>query len=426
MWSTMDKSLAIDLAAKASVDSAAAAAILQTLAHDSGLRPWHIGGKDLIPVVQGGMGVCVSAGRLAGSVARLGGVGTLSSVDLRRLHPDLMALTGHLDKEPDAKAVINAANLEALDREIRRARELAQGRGLIAVNIMKALGAYADYVRQALASGADALVVGAGLPLDLPELARDYPKVALIPILSDARGVQLLVRKWQKKGRLPDAIVIEHPGLAGGHLGAAKVADLHDPRFDFEVAIPQVLEFFKTAGIEREIPLIAAGGINCRDDILRLQALGASAVQLGTAFAVTRECDADPAFKKVLAEAKPEDMVEFISVAGLPARAVRTPWLDKYIRLEPKLQAAAHVKGKCNMSFDCLEHCGLRDGVATMGQFCIDQQLGHAFDGNARKGLFFRGAARLPFGDQIRSVQELMQWLLGGIRPAASIAGAQA
>mgnify|MGYP000338362848 FL=1 len=160
--------------------------------------------------------------------------------------------------------------------------------------------------------------------------------------------------------------------------------------------------------------------------ILRLQALGASAVQLGTAFAVTQECDADPAFKKVLAEAKPEDMVEFISVAGLPARAVRTPWLEKYIRLVPKLQAAAHVKAKCNMSFDCLTHCGLRDGVAGMGQFCIDQQLGHAFEGDTRKGLFFRGAAQLPFGDQIRSVQELMQWLLGGIRPAASLAGAQA
>ncbi|MGQ2978084.1 MAG: NAD(P)H-dependent flavin oxidoreductase [Polaromonas sp.] len=400
--------------------------MLQTLAQDSGLRPWRIGRKDLIPVVQGGMGVCVSAGGLAGTVARLGGVGTLSSVDLRRLHPDLMATTRHLDKEANAGALIDAANLEALDREIRLARELAQGNGLIAVNVMKALSAYEDYVKQALTSGADALVVGAGLPLDLPELARDYPNAVLIPILSDARGVQLLVRKWQKKGRLPDAIVIEHPGLAGGHLGAARVADLHDNRFDFEVVIPQVLEFFKTAGIEREIPLIAAGGINCREDILRLQALGASAVQLGTAFAVTRECDADPAFKKVLADAQPEDLVEFISVAGLPARAVRTPWLDKYMRLEPKLQAAAHLKKKCNMSFDCLAHCGLRDGVASMGQFCIDQQLGHAFDGDTRQGLFFRGAARLPFGDQIRSVQELLQWLLGGIRPTACPAGVPA
>lgn len=420
----MDKSSVIEPAVKANATAPTAAetaAMLQTLAHDSGLLPWRIGGKDLIPVVQGGMGVCVSAGGLAGTVARLGGVGTLSSVDLRRLHPDLMAKTGHLDKEPNARALIDAANLEALDREIQLARQLAQGNGLIAVNVMKALNAYEDYVNQALTSGADALVVGAGLPLDLPELARDYPNAVLIPILSDARGVQLLVRKWQKKGRLPDAIVIEHPGLAGGHLGAAKVADLHDRRFDFEVVIPQVLEFFKTAGIEREIPLIAAGGINCREDILRLQALGASAVQLGTAFAVTQECDADPAFKKVLADAKPEDLVEFISVAGLPARAVRTPWLDKYMRLEPKLQAAAHLKKKCNMSFDCLTHCGLRDGVASMGQFCIDQQLGHAFKGDMRQGLFFRGAATLPFGNQIRSVQELMQWLLGGVRPEVSV-----
>ena len=417
----MDKSLATDQTAGADVDAAATAAMLQTLARDSGLKPWRLGGKDLIPVVQGGMGVCVSAGGLAGAVAGLGGVGTVSSVDLRRLHPDLMAKTAHLDKEPDAREQIDGANLEALDREIRKARGLAQGRGLIAVNVMKAVSAYGAYVRQALASGADALVVGAGLPLDLPELARDYPQAALIPILSDARGVQLLVRKWQKKGRLPDAIVIEHPGLAGGHLRAARVADLHDTRFDFEVVIPQVLEFFKTAGLAHEIPLIAAGGVNCRADVLQLQALGASSVQLGTAFAVTHECDAHPAFKKVLAEAKPQDMVEFISVAGLPARAVRTPWLEKYMRLEPRLQAAAHVKAKCNMSFDCLVHCGLRDGEAGMGQFCIDQQLGHAFEGDTRKGLFFRGAARLPFGDQIRSVQELLRWLLGGIRPAALV-----
>ena len=415
----MDKSFRVEPTATAFVDAAMVAATLQSLSRDSGLRPLRLGGKSLIPVVQGGMGVGVSAGGLAGAVASLGGVGTISSVDLRRLHPDLMARTGHLDKEPDARAQIDAANLDALDREIRKARALAQGRGLIAVNMMKALSAYEAYVRQALASGVDALVVGAGLPLDLPELAREHPNTALIPILSDSRGVQLLVRKWERKGRLPDAIVIEHPGLAGGHLGAAKVADLHDKRFDFEVVIPQVLEFFKTAGIEREIPLIAAGGISCREDIVRLQGLGASAVQLGTAFAVTEECDADPAFKRVLAEARPEDMVEFISVAGLPARAVRTPWLDKYIRLEHRLKAVAHVKAKCTMSFDCLAHCGLRDGDASMGQFCIDKQLGHALDGNTGKGLFFRGAGRLPFGNQIRPVQELMQWLLGGLRPAA-------
>ena len=106
-----------------------------------------------------------------------------------------------------------------------------------------------------------------------------------------------------------------------------------------------------------------------------------------------------------------------MSVSGLPARAVRTPWLNKYLRIVPKLQAAAHQKKKCNMSFDCLAHCGLRDGDASIGQFCIDQQLGHAFEGDTQKGLFFRGAGALPFGKQIRSVAELMQWLLGAIEP---------
>ncbi|WP_374667692.1 NAD(P)H-dependent flavin oxidoreductase [Ramlibacter sp.] len=388
------------------------------LARTAGLGLWRLQGRELLPVVQGGMGVGVSAGGLAGTVASFGAVGTISSVDLRRLHPDLMEATGHLCG-PEAKAAIDAANLEALSREVRRARTLAGGRGVIAVNVMKALGEYAAYVRRSLECGVDALVVGAGLPLDLPDLAREHPQTALIPILSDARGVQLVVRKWEKKGRLPDAIVIEHPRLAGGHLGAARVGDLNDHRFDFDIVLPAVREFFRTAGIEREIPLIAAGGVSSQDDIRRLQALGADAVQLGTAFAVTTECDASDTFKQVLAQAKPQDIVEFTSVAGLPARGVRTPWLDKYLRLAPRMQERAHAKPHCTMWFDCLAQCGLRDGHPTWGQFCIDKVLGHAFSGNLDKGLFFRGAGRLPFGPEIRPVRDLLVCLMGNTLPPA-------
>ena len=378
----------------------------------AGLKPLNIKGQTLLPIVQGGMGVGVSASGLSSAVAKLGGMGTISSVDLRRRHPDLMNKTGHLNKEPDARAQIDAANLEALDREIKTAKLNSNGQGWIAVNIMKALSAYEGYIKQAIKSGANALVVGAGLPLDLPELTKDHPEVALIPILSDARGVQLLVRKWEKKGRIPDAIIIENPRLAGGHLGAAKVADLRDSRFEFDVAIPQILEFFKASGLEHQIPLIAAGGINSHAEILRLQKLGASGVQLGTAFAVTEECDASQVFKEILAQAKPQDIVEFVSVAGLPARAVRTPWLDKYLRILPILQERAHQKAKCNMSFDCLLHCGLRDGDSNIGQFCIDQQLSHALEGDMKKGLFFRGAGTLPFGEKIKKVPDLIKFLL--------------
>ncbi len=377
------------------------------------LAPLVLRGRSVLPIVQGGMGVGISAHRLAGCVAQLGAVGTIASVDLRRHHPDLMAASRNGDK-----ASVDAANLAALDREVRAAKAMAAGNGVIAVNVMRAVSEYAANVRQACASGAEAIVVGAGLPLDLPELAAPYPDVALIPILSDARGIALVVKKWARKGRLPDAIVIEHPRYAGGHLGAAKIEDLADPRFDFERVLPEVREFFRAEGIpDRAIPLIPAGGINSHDRIRELFALGASAVQVGTAFAVTVEGDADIAFKHVLADARPEDIVEFMSVAGLPARAVLTPWLRNYLKFLPKLTAAARKKPRCTLKFDCLIQCGLRDGIAKIGQFCIDTQLAAAVRGDVAKGLFFRGASSLPFGNEIRPVRDLLDFLLTGSRP---------
>ncbi|MBL8473502.1 MAG: nitronate monooxygenase [Rhodocyclaceae bacterium] len=366
--------------------------------------------RELLPIVQGGMGVGVSAHRLAGSVARIGGMGTVASVDLRRLHADLMERT---DRTRD-RELIEAANLEALQREIRAAKELAGGHGAVAVNVMRAVTQYADYVRHACMAGVDAVVMGAGLPLDLPELTSDFPDVALIPILSDVRGVNLVLKKWQRKGRLPDAIVIEHPRYAGGHLGAAGLADLNDPRFDFETVIPGCLKLFEDMGLAPgSIPLIPAGGINSPQRVRELFALGASAVQLGTPFAVTEEGDAHPVFKQVLATAGPEDIVEFMSVAGLPARAVRTPWLERYLRREQKLKAAASPDHRCTLAWDCLIQCGLRDGISKAGQFCIDAQLAAALRGDLEKGLFFRGKEALPFGNAIRPVRDLVEHLLG-------------
>ena len=376
----------------------------------------NIKNKSLLPIVQGGMGVGVSAHRLAGSVARLGAVGTISSVDLRRHHPDLMHET---DRSRD-KELINRVNLVALDREIRAAKELAAGNGMLAVNVMRAVAEYAAYVRQACESGIDAVVVGAGLPLDLPELTADYPNVSLIPILSDARGIALVLKKWMRKNRLPDAIVIENPRYAAGHLGAARVDDVDNPNFAFPLVLESTLELFKQLDIERErIPLIVAGGIHTHEQVRDLMQLGAGGVQLGTPFAVTQEGDAHLNFKKVLAEAKPEDIVTFMSVAGLPARAVRTPWLVRYLEKEEKLQRKAGPK-ECTVGFDCLQQCGLRDGIGKAGQFCIDTQLAFALEGDVKRGLFFRGSESLPFGSAIRPVQELIEYLLTGARPVLS------
>ena len=390
-------------------------------------QPFSLRGKMLLPIVQGGMGVGISAHRLAGTVAHAGAMGTIASIDLRHHHADLSELAKHCRDKDE----LNRLNLIALDREIKAALELAAGNGLVAVNVMKAVTEYPALIRQACASGAQAIVMGAGLPLDLPEMTEDFPDVALIPILSDARGVAIVLKKWSRLkkfgsgGRLPDAIVIEHPSYAGGHLGAPNPAELANARFDFTEVLPGIFKVFDDMGIAREqIPIIVGGGINSHEKLLAALALGASAVQVGTPFAVSEEGDAHINFKHVLADAKPEDIVTFMSVAGLPARAVNTPWLANYIKREAKLQSVARADPKrCAIGLHCLTYCGLRDGLEKAGQFCIDSQLVAALKGEVNKGLFFRGSESLPFGSEIRPVQDLIDYLMTGVKPERAVAG---
>jgi nitronate monooxygenase len=380
--------------------------------------PLVIRGRSLLPIVQGGMGVGISAHRLAGSVAREGALGTIASIDLRHHHPDLVE---RCSRSAD-HATLEQANLAALAREIHAAKALSEGRGMIAVNVMKAVSAQADYVRVACESGADAIVMGAGLPLDLPEMTQGHD-IALIPILSDSRGVALVLKKWMKKGRLPDAVVIEHPAHAGGHLGVANIADMNDQRFDFMRILQELDAVFVSLRLDRkQVPLILAGGINSHEAVRALLNAGANGVQLGTPFAVTEEGDAHPNFKRVLADATPEDIVEFVSVTGLPARAVKTPWLTRYLRHESRIRdKVGALKHACPTALECLSVCGWRDGVEKFGHFCIDTRLAAALRGDVANGLFFRGKEALPFGQAIRSVHDLLELLLTGVtRPAVA------
>lgn len=378
--------------------------------------PLIIRGKSLIPIVQGGMGVGVSASRLSSAVARENGVGTIASVDLRHLHDDLLAES----KINPTEAKYDKLNRIALDREIQKAKADSEGRGMIAVNVMKAVKDHQALVRQACESGADAIVMGAGLPLDLPEMAEGFPDVALLPILSESRGINIVLKRWMKKGILPDAIVIEHPAHAAGHLGAMTVDGVNDEKFEFKRVIEETFEVFKKLGLESEkIPLVLAGGMaNFQKIHTALKDWGASAVQIGTAFAVTHEGDAHINFKKTLAGAETEQVVEFMSVAGLPARGVKTKFLESYMKRESVLQANAKADPRrCTQGINCLSVCGLRDGLEKVGQFCIDLKLAAAWRGEVDKGLFFRGKDPLPFGSTLRSVQETVHYLLSGEIP---------
>lgn len=371
----------------------------------------HIKGKTLLPIVQGGMGVGISASRLSSAVARENCIGTIASVDLRHLHPDLLAES---EANPQ-KENYSRLNLLALDREIRSAITQSNGQGMIAVNVMKAVDDHRDHVRQACESGAHAIVMGAGLPLDLPDMTSDFPDVALLPILSESRGIGIVLKRWMKKNRLPDAIVIEHPNHAAGHLGAPTIDTLHDQRFQFDRVLNEAKEVIQKLGLECEkIPMILAGGMaNARKIKTALLDWRANGVQIGTAFAVTEEGDAHENFKHTLADAQAEDIVEFMSVAGLPARGILTPFLKSYLARESKLQANAKADPRrCVHSVNCLSVCGLRDGLSKIGQFCIDTKLAAAWRGEVKQGLFFRGKDPLPFGNKIRSVKETIAYLL--------------
>jgi Dioxygenases related to 2-nitropropane dioxygenase len=274
------------------------------------VKPFRILGRTIdLPIVQGGMGVGVSLAPLAGEVARLGGVGTVSSAAL----DDLLSLREGHPFTP----------FEGAAHEIRRAKELARG-GYVAINVMVACATtYVDSVRGAVAGGVDAIISGAGLPVDLPFLLADAPHVALVPIVSSVRSLRILVKQWLRRGatRSADAIVVEGP-LAGGHLGF-KAADLEAPENRLENLVPPVVEYARAE--LGDIPVIAAGGIYTSEDIDRFLDLGCSAVQMGTRFLTTVESSASPGFKAAILETTEDDigLADPASPCGYPFRVTR-------------------------------------------------------------------------------------------------------
>lgn len=195
------------------------------------LRPIKLKDKILeVPIIQGGMGIGVSLSNLASSVRKEGGMGVISA-----------AMPGF--NEPDFETNSLEANIRALKKEIQKANEVKHG--LLGVNIMVASRNYESYVKASVEAGADAIISGAGLPLDLPKYAED--KIMLAPIVSSAKACRLLCRVWDKHhNTTPDFVIIEGQ-KAGGHLGFKKK--------DLEEGTYQMLEQILKEVLEELVPL---------------------------------------------------------------------------------------------------------------------------------------------------------------------------
>ena len=345
-----------------------------------------LGNRELaLPLIQGGMGVGVSMGGLAGAVAAQGAMGTLSTADAGW-------------NEPDFAAHPQQANLRALRREVQRAERLAAGAGLVAVNAMVATRQYADSVRTALEAGADAIVSGAGLPLELPALAEGF-EALLAPIVSGPRAAQLICRTWAKRyGRVPDFVVLEGC-QAGGHLGFEEADLLSGRCTPLSRLIPEVLAALRPfeEKFGRAIPLFCAGGVATGAEMARCTRLGAAGAQLATRFIATEECDAGQGYKDVLLAARPEDLRIIHSPVGMPGRAVNSPLVQ---RLAAGMrQPPAHCSG-------CIKSCRPAETP-----FCITHALIEAVKGNWEEGLFFSGS-RVDLVDRMRTVPDLIDELM--------------
>ncbi len=347
------------------------------------------------PIVQGGMGVGISWDRLAGSVSREGGLGVISGVGTGVYHNREFSHRVVATRPYEAE---NFYSRDALFEIFRNARAICGDKPL-ACNILYASSEYDRIVKDACEAGANIIITGAGLPLTMPEAAKDYPDVALVPIVSTAKALKILCKRWQKThNRLPDAVIVEGP-LSGGHQGF-KYDECFLPENQLEAILPPVVEEAKNWG---NMPVIAAGGIWDHNDIMKMLELGADGVQMGTRFIGTFECDAHDNFKKVILAAGEDDIKLLKSPVGYPARGVIT-------NLQKLIEKGEAPKVACISN--CVTPCNRGEEAKAVG-YCIADRLTDAYDGNEELGLFFTGSNGYRLKELI-SVEELMNKLMNG------------
>ncbi len=346
------------------------------------MNPIKVGKKTTrVPLIQGGMGVGISLGRLAGSVAAQGGVGIISTAQIGYRESDF-------DKNP------NEANLRAIYSEMKKAREISPN-GIIGFNIMTALKNYRQHVEAAVRSGADLIISGAGLPIELPEITAGSD-VQIAPIVSTEKSAKVILKYWDRKyQRTADIIVIEGP-KAGGHLGFKK------EELEFYTQKVYDNEVNKIIGVVRDyeikyqtkIPVILAGGIYEKADVEHAEHLGVDGIQVATRFVTTKECDAHINYKECYIKAEKDDIVIVKSPVGMPGRAILNPFLKRVMLGEKIPHTPCH---------GCLAKCNPSEIP-----YCITDSLVYAARGEVERALLFCGADAYK-ATRIETVKEVIE-----------------
>ncbi len=347
------------------------------------MKNLNIGGLiPKFPIIQGGMGICVSLSGLASAVANAGGIGVISAVGIGML-------------EPNYRKKFRESNKIALTKEIRKAREKSDG--IIGVNIMMAISDFDDLLKIALEENVDVIFIGAGLFLKKPEMPEGCT-TKFVPKVSSARAARVIFNYWADKYNcVPDAVVIEGP-MAGGHVGFKKneLLNVQKPLHDLIVETVAVIKPFEER-FNIEIPVIAAGGVYSGQDMFEVMEAGASAVKMGSRFVTTHECDVSDAFKQNYLRATADDITLIDSPVGLPGRVISSPFVKK-------IQAGETMPISC--PWKCLKTCDYKKAP-----FCIAQALFNAAQGNLDEGFSFAGS-KAYLAEKIISVKETINQIM--------------
>src|SRR5579863_2073307 len=227
------------------------------------------------PIVQAGM-VWTSGWRLASAVSNAGGLGLIGGGSM---YPDL------------------------LRDQIRKCREATTHP--LGVNIPLMYPDVQKHIDIVIEEKIPIVFTSAGNPATWTGVLKEKG-IKVVHVVSSSR----FARKAASAGC--DAVVAE--GFeAGGHNGREETTSM--------VLIPAVVDAV-------QIPVIAAGGIATGRQMFAAMALGASAVQIGTRFVMSREASSHPDFKKLILKAGEGD-TKLVMKSLMPVRLLKNPFFNR-------------------------------------------------------------------------------------------------
>ena len=269
------------------------------------------------PVIQGGM-AWVAEYHLAAAVSEAGGLGIIGAA---------------------------SAPPEVVREQIRKVKERTSKP--FGVNVMLMNPNAPEVAKVVVEEQVPVVTTGAGNPAKFMSLWKEAG-VKVIPVVASVAMAKLMVRGGA------DAVVAE--GMeSGGHIGSTTTMAL----------VPQVADAI-------DAPVIAAGGIADGRGMAAAFMLGAEGVQVGTAFAASRESVIHQNYKDSILRAKDIDTRVTGRTTGHPIRVLRNDMSRKYLEME-----------KSGADFEALEALtlgGLRkavqDGDTRNGSLMAGQSAG--------------------------------------------------